>query len=158
MADLFASMDFVTMTPNELKRRFPNASASTLARNGIVGVEPPPPAKEIIAAACPAPMEIRHTNDEAKLNKTEYAYLLHLRAQHGWVGVQCFTLKLADDCRYSPDLWTHDRVGFTAWEIKGFWRDDAKVKIKVAARLYPMIRFVVVQKVKGQWEHTPVKP
>jgi len=33
-------------------------------------------------------------------------------------------------------------------EVKGFWRDDARVKIKVAASIYPF-RFVAVRKVKG---------
>ena len=34
-------------------------------------------------------------------------------------------------------------------EVKGFWRTAAKVRIRVAADLHPMYRFVVVMKVKG---------
>jgi len=36
-------------------------------------------------------------------------------------------------------------------EVKGFWRDDARVKIRVAASLYPF-RFVAVTKTKGGWD------
>jgi hypothetical protein len=50
---------------------------------------------------------------------------------------------MGDDCRYTPDFMViaeDDVVEFH--EVKGgFWRDDAKVKIRVAAELYPMFRF-----------------
>ena len=36
-------------------------------------------------------------------------------------------------------------------EVKGFWQDDARVKIKVAADLYP-IRFLAVMKKKSEWQ------
>jgi hypothetical protein len=40
-------------------------------------------------------------------------------------------------------------------EVKGFWTDDARVKIKVAASIYPF-KFMAVkprpQKVGGGWE------
>lgn len=36
-------------------------------------------------------------------------------------------------------------------EIKGFREDDARVKIKVAARLFPEFAFVGVQRRKGEW-------
>ena len=39
-------------------------------------------------------------------------------------------------------------------EVKGFWRDDARAKIKIAADLYPF-RFIAVQaapkKAGGGW-------
>ena len=36
-------------------------------------------------------------------------------------------------------------------EVKGFWRDDARVKIKVAADIYPF-RFLAIKKAKDGWE------
>lgn len=46
-------------------------------------------------------------------------------------------LILADRTRYHPDFMVIGKLGAIEFEeIKGFWRDDARVKIKVAARLY----------------------
>jgi hypothetical protein len=33
-------------------------------------------------------------------------------------------------------------------EVKGFWRDDARVKVKVAAAIYPF-KFVAVTRTRG---------
>lgn len=99
------------------------------------------------------------STDESKLNKTEASFLAYLRHSSAcWVGVQNITLKLADDCRYTPDFACISDAKFTFYEVKGFWRDDAKVKIKVAARLFPMFKFVVVMKDKGGWKFEDVKP
>lgn len=42
-----------------------------------------------------------------------------------------------------------------AHEVKGFWEDDARAKIKIAADMYP-IRFIAVQvlpkKAGGGWK------
>ena len=53
---------------------------------------------------------------------------------------------------YCPDFMVMDSHGFvTFYEVKGFWEDDARVKIKVAAEMYPLFRFVAVQKKNGAW-------
>lgn len=39
---------------------------------------------------------------------------------------------------------------FEVHEVKGHWEDDARVKIKVAAELYPF-KFIAVRKQKGAW-------
>lgn len=104
------------------------------------------------------------STDEAKLNKTERDFLEHLRLIRplSWFGIQCITLKLADDCRYTCDFWERTPSGLLyAYEVKGFWRDDAKVKIKVAARMFPWIRFVVVKRGPNAlvpWLMETVKP
>jgi len=36
-------------------------------------------------------------------------------------------------------------------EVKGFWQDDARVKVKVAASLYPF-RFVALTHKRGIWQ------
>lgn len=103
---------------------------------------------------------IQPSTNEAKLNKTERAYLAYLRFEnHPFIGIQNITLKLADDTRYTPDfiLITSD-TKLQAHEVKGFWRDDAKVKIKVAARQFPFVEFIVVMKSKSGWTFESVKP
>ncbi len=55
-------------------------------------------------------------------------------------------LRMADGTFYTPDFFImlpDGSVGFH--ETKGFWRDDARAKIKIAAELYPMFFFVAVQ-------------
>jgi hypothetical protein len=103
---------------------------------------------------------IAPSTDEAKLNKTEKLFLARLRMlDYPWIGVQSITLKLGDDCRYTPDFSVIDQNGhFIIYETKGHMRDDAKVKLQVAARDFPMFKFIVVKLVNNQWEETPVKP
>jgi len=45
-----------------------------------------------------------------------------------------------------------------AYEVKGFMRDDAAVKLKVAASLYPWIKFHLVTRKKGEWIIQEVLP
>lgn len=105
-------------------------------------------------------VSFQRSTDESKLNKTEYSFWCELKSRtHIWVGCQNITLKLADDCRYTPDfsfIGPDGRVVF--FEVKGFWRDDAKVKIQVAARQFRWAAFIVVQKTKLGWTETAVKP
>jgi len=103
---------------------------------------------------------IAQTTDEEKLNKTERGWLgvLRTRPEIVHIGIQDHTLKLADNCRYTPDFMSLDADGqVTFWEVKGFFRDDAKVKVKVAARKFPFYRFVVVFKRDGKFTEEKVK-
>ena len=80
-------------------------------------------------------------------NKTEAAYEkeLEMQKQAGmilWYRFEGLTFKLAQDTRYTPDFVVLLENGeLECREIKSIWRDDAKVKIKVASALFP-IRFV----------------
>lgn len=92
----------------------------------------------------------RHKSGE--MNKTEAAYaadVLEHRKQAGEIVDYWFerlTFKLADDCRYTPDFVVMLASGeLECHETKGYWQDDAKVKIRVAASLFPF-RFVAIQK------------
>lgn len=81
-----------------------------------------------------------------KLNKTEArfdAYLCRLHAEGSvlWHRPQCISLKLADDCWFRTDFayLPPDRV-LTIVDVKGaraMMQDDAKVKMRVAAGLFP---------------------
>lgn len=96
-----------------------------------------------------------------QMNKTEAAYHadLQLRQHAGevaWFKFEGVKLRLADNTFYSPDFAVMLASGqMEMHEVKGFWQDDARVKIKVAADLYPF-RFMAVRprakKNGGGWE------
>lgn len=82
----------------------------------------------------------------AKLNKTESAFgewLLASAPTDALIHSQSITLKLANGCRYTPDFVVMAGRP-VAYEVKGFMREDAAVKIKVAAAAYPWIQFFLV--------------
>lgn len=55
--------------------------------------------------------------------------------------------RLAANTFFTPDFITIGNDGsITAIEVKGFLRDDAAVKFKVAAAMYPWIYWVMVKK------------
>ncbi|MEN6384597.1 MAG: DUF1064 domain-containing protein [Phycisphaerales bacterium] len=95
------------------------------------------------------------------MNTTESKYEAHLKqlmmvGEVIWYKFEGIKFRLADNTFYTPDfiVLTKDNA-LEAHEVKGFWQDDAKVKIKVASDLYP-IRFLAI-KVKpkkdgGGWE------
>jgi hypothetical protein len=83
------------------------------------------------------------------MNKTEAAYDAYLRertiaGEVIWHKFEAVKLRLADSTFYSPDFLVLKADGFLeVHEVKGFWEDDARVKIKVAASIYPF-RFLAV--------------
>ena len=85
------------------------------------------------------------------MNATEAAYEKVLAAQLAageidWYVFEGITLKLADGCRYTPDFMVMKADGsLEAHEVKGYWTDDARVKIKVAAEKFPL-KFIAVYK------------
>jgi hypothetical protein len=92
-----------------------------------------------------------------RMNKTEQAYeqLLKLRQRAGeviWYKFEAINLRLADNTFYKPDFFVMLADGtLEVHEVKGHWTDDARVKIKVAAELYPF-QFVAVKRVGGDWK------
>ena len=61
-------------------------------------------------------------------------------------------LRLADKTFYTPDFMVVRRDGLIELhEVKGFWEDDARVKIKVAAKQHWMFTFVGVQRKGAHW-------
>lgn len=94
------------------------------------------------------------------MNNTEQAYGAHLELlrQSGyvaWFKFEGVKLRLADNTFYSPDFAVMLTDGqMQMHEVKGFWQDDARVKIKVAADLYPFEFIAVKAKAKkdgGGW-------
>lgn len=95
------------------------------------------------------------------MNKTESAYarLLETMKAAGkvaWYKFEGVKLRLADNTFYTPDFAVMSADGVLEMhEVKGFWRDDARVKIKIAADMYPF-RFIAIRmkakKNGGGWE------
>ena len=100
--------------------------------------------------------------DKANKLEREYADILEIGVRSGivkWWGYEALRLRIGPNTFYVPDFIRIDNNG-QVWcdEVKGFWRDDARVKIKVASSVHPWIRFRAVSKKKGEWvfeEFTP---
>ena len=92
-----------------------------------------------------------------RMNKTEAAYAdeLEMRRMAGevaWYKFEAIKLRLAGKTFYTPDFVVVLADGEMQFhEVKGFWRDDARVKIKVAAEQFPFA-FLAIQKLKDGWE------
>jgi hypothetical protein len=92
-----------------------------------------------------------------EMNKTEAAYaarleLLKRAGEVIWYRFEGIKLRLAGNTFYSPDFAVMAKDGIVEMhEVKGFWQDDARVKIKVAADQYPF-RFLAVQKKGSDWK------
>lgn len=88
-----------------------------------------------------------------EMNKTEKAYadFLELRKRAGeilWYKFEGIKLRLADKTFLTPDFAIMNAdLSIQLDDIKGFMMDDANVKIKVAADMYPF-RFNIVRKGK----------
>lgn len=103
----------------------------------------------------PRPAKQPGSKPRGEMNKTEsrYAQELELRKRDGeilWWAFEPVTLRLASRTAYTPDFLVMHKDGKLEFvETKGFWRDDARVKIKVAARMFPMFRFSALKVSKG---------
>jgi hypothetical protein len=98
-----------------------------------------------------------------QMNKTEQAYAAHLELIKAsgdvlWWKFEGVKLRLAHNTFYTCDFMLLRRDGQIIMdEIKGFMTDDAAVKIKVAASLYPF-QFRIIRKSGGMWKITNVGP
>lgn len=97
---------------------------------------------------------------QGQMNKTELAYEQTLKSRliAGnilWYKFEGIKLRLADNTFYTPDFAVMLANGqIELHEVKGFWVDDARVKIKVAADMYPFRFFAIKAKAKkdgGGW-------
>jgi hypothetical protein len=86
-----------------------------------------------------------------QMNATEAEYdaVLDGRQHHGeiaWYKFEGLKLRLADNTFYTPDFFVMRADGqLECHEVKGFWQDDARAKIKIAADIYPF-EFIAVRK------------
>ena len=94
------------------------------------------------------------------LNQSEARYAAHLDAQALagsvlWYRFEGIKLRLADNTFFTPDFAVMVASGeIELHEVKGFWEDDARAKMKIAADQYPF-RFIAVtarsKKAGGWW-------
>jgi len=93
-----------------------------------------------------------------RMNKTEAAYAENLEAKKR-AGVivdwkfEAVKFRLADRTFYTPDFFVINPDTIELIEVKGFWRDDARVKIKVARQMFPWFEWTAVQAYKGGWKY-----
>ena len=91
-----------------------------------------------------------------RLNKTEARWrdvLVSRKYRPVWE--QAIRLKLAERLHYTPDFASILCGVLTFWEVKGaFERDDAIVKLKSAAKLFPDFNFIKAQWKNGKWTET----
>lgn len=86
-----------------------------------------------------------------QMNATEALYGALLEQERlfknvAWYKFEGMKFRLADNTFYTPDFAVMLADGrMQLHEVKGFWTDDARVKIKVAADLYPF-EFIAVRK------------
>lgn len=104
----------------------------------------------------------RHTPGVMNKTEQEYAAQLDVRKLANdirWWGFECLKLKLADKCHFTPDFMVVLSSGEIEFvDTKGHVEDDAAVKIKTAAVMFPMFHFVMERKVKGKWHRRVFNP
>ncbi len=95
---------------------------------------------------------------QGERNKSEVAYeeqVLKPAITAGevlWYAFEPFKIRIGANCFYTPDYGVMRRSGqLECHEVKGFWTDDARVKIKAAAANMPF-QFIAItraSKAKG---------
>lgn len=87
--------------------------------------------------------------------EARYAAYLDVGLREGRVlqwDFEAIKLRLADGAWYTPDFRVILPDGTEEYhETKGFWREAARVRLKVAAELHPY-KFVAIKWVNKQWE------
>ena len=92
----------------------------------------------------------RNRREPGTMNKLEAAYAMQLEARKRageilWYAFEAIKLRLAPKTFLTPDFTVMlANCELEVHETKGFMEDDAAVKLKVAAALFPF-RFILVQ-------------
>lgn len=92
------------------------------------------------------------THKPGEMNKLEAAYassleMDRLRGVILWWAFEPVKLKLGKLCTYTPDFLVMRRDGgLECHEVKGFWKDDARAKIRMASALYPFLFIGIMRK------------
>lgn len=98
---------------------------------------------------------------KGQMNKTEQEYNDYLKLLKSaneviWFKFEGMKFRLADNTFYTPDFTVMNKnYEIELHEVKGFWMDDARVKIKIASDLYPFKFIAIKKKAKkdgGGWE------
>ena len=155
------------MTPADLQTMLANPAVKR--RNpALAGTLSPPvqpqggPSRK--AEGLAASKDVADGRGGDRLNGLESAFLAHLRTfpDVEWIGVHhALSFDICDRCRYRPDFVSQDiEEHYSCWEVKGGWVSrDASVRIRAAARQYPVFTFWWVTRPKGgSWKIEEVLP
>ena len=137
------------ITPDQLPRKYQDQIAVQLWEKKNVTV---PSGKQT-----PARSILRQQQGDG-LNKTERAFFEYLKERchgEGNTFAHPVTLRLANGLTYTPDFMVTlplpaGGAVITFYEVKGFMRDDAAVKLKVAASFCRWAQFYLVRRKRGQ--------
>jgi hypothetical protein len=117
-----------------------------------------------INTATPNPARVQHEPGQMNGLEKRYAAHLGLRKLTGEIAdwrFEAIKLRLAPKTYYSPDFAVVTTSGrIELHETKGHWEDDARVKVKVAAAMFPWFDFVGVQMEKRNktWQFEQFNP
>lgn len=91
--------------------------------------------------------------------ETEFAKFLEMQKSAGVIVAwhyECFRMRIAfgnNPAWIKTDFFVlYSDGSIRLFETKGFWREASRLRIKVAAGVYPWAKFIAVKRVKGQWE------
>lgn len=147
--------------PTSILAAVPYASRSFLARNGLTQKAPAVDLSHDPHDVTPASHALRQ--DRRGLNKTEAAFAEWLRETYRTEPMrEGLGFRLGNGCVYWPDFITFQSFpSVRAYEVKGFMRDDAAVKIKAAATRFPSVQFFLAFRDKSKpsgWRIEEVLP
>ncbi len=82
-----------------------------------------------------------------------YLHVLMLAGDIAFYKFEPLRLILGKDCTLQPDFLVMGTDGTLEFhEVKGYRRDDAMVKLRVAAKTFHWWKFVLVERKRGVWE------
>lgn len=113
----------------------------------------------------PIPRARVNANPVTGMNDTETDYGKHLNDRKllgevvSW-DFNAVRFHLGGGAWYKPDFLVVMKEGYVELhETKGYWREAARVRIKVAASRYPAFRFVAVKRQgKRSWQYEEISP
>ena len=155
------------MTREDILRRFPNASESFIRNNVSRSYDDIP----LLVINKTKKQRVRQS-PKPLMNKLEAEFFAILSAQYPNYSrprAQAKRYRLGNGVTFTPDItastWPrlngiNETCGAdceTAWEVKGdrAW-DDAIVKVKMAAAVWPEVRWILVWKENGHWNEQEI--
>lgn len=107
---------------------------------------------------------VRKKPEPGVMNRTEKAMAAELSIEHAageirWWGFESVKIRLADKTWHTPDFCIiHNDGSIEFRETKGHWEDDARVKFKIAAELFPWALFTAYKRVGSGWDFETMRP
>jgi hypothetical protein len=102
------------------------------------------------ASSAPVPPKDRYKSKWERMYAQRLGVLLHAQAITWW-DYECLKLRLADATFWTPDFAVESRGRLAVHEVKGHWREDARIKVKLAAKLFPWLPIHILRPVNGEF-------